>query len=121
MQLVRSGIAVAAGFAVFSILFAVLGPNLGAILTTLGAGLMAGYLAAKIAGSREVIHGVATAALVALSLVIQPVLTLPARILVAIMAAATIAAGSWVRANAGPNSVDHVRRSPQGEGGKGHS
>jgi hypothetical protein len=100
VRFVRSGIAVAAGFAVFSVLFAVLGPNLGAILTTGAAGLMAGYLTAKIALTRELLHGGATAGLVSASLIAQPVLPLPARLLVAAMAAAAITAGAWVRANA---------------------
>ena len=96
----RSGLAIAAGFVVFSILFTLIGPSLGAILTTASAGVMAGYLAAKIAASRELLHGGATAGLVAASLVVQPVLPLPARILVATLAAAAITAGAWVRMHA---------------------
>ncbi len=127
MQFARSGIAVAAGFAVFSVLFAVLGPSLGAVLTTIAAGVMAGYLTAKIARGREMLHGGATAVLVAASLVPQSVLTLPARLLVAAMAVAAITGGAWVRAQGrmhGPESVGSgdqslSRRSPQGEGGEG--
>ena len=100
MQFARSGIAVAAGFAVFSVLFALLGPTLGAILTTVAAGLMAGYLTAKIAGAREVAHGGATAGLVAASMIVQPALPLAARILVAVIAIAAITAGAWVRGHA---------------------
>ena len=100
MHLVRSGVAIAGGFLVFSIFFRVLGPPLGAVLTTAAAGVMAGYLAAKIAASRELLHGGATAGLVAASLVVQPVLPLPARILVAALAAAAITAGAWVRMHA---------------------
>jgi hypothetical protein len=103
MRFVRSGIAVAAGFVVFSILFALLGPPLGAILTTLAAGVMAGYLTAKIAQAREMMHGGATAGLVAASMIFQPVLPLPARVFVAAMAAATITAGAWVRTHARVN------------------
>ena len=55
MQMARSGLAVAAGFVVFSILFTVIGPSLGAILTTAAAGLMAGYLTA--AAVREMFSG----------------------------------------------------------------
>jgi hypothetical protein len=133
MHMARSGLAIAAGFVVFSILFTVIGPTLGAILTTAAAGLMAGYLAAKIAPSRELIHGGATAGLVAASLIAQPVLPLPARILVAALAAAAITAGAWVRAQArvdppvqseagrtfpGPS---HESRGHQGHGGEERS
>jgi hypothetical protein len=100
MEMARSGLAVAAGFVVFSVLFTLIGPSLGAILTTAAAGLMAGYLAAKIAGWREVTHGGATAGLVAASLIFQPVFTLPARIVIAVLAAAAITAGAWVRMHA---------------------
>jgi hypothetical protein len=139
MQLVRSGIAVAAGFAIFSVLFGVLGPGLGAVLTTMGAGVMAGYVTAKIAPGREMLHGGATAGVVAASLVAQSALTLPARMLVAAMAIAAITAGAWVRAHARPersagrdqslsdvsrespaDSSDLSRRRPQGEGGEEH-
>jgi hypothetical protein len=99
MQFVRSGIAVAAGFAIFSVLFAVLGPGLGAVLTTIAGGVMSGYLTAKIARGREMLHGIATAGLVAASLTAQSVLTLPARLLVAAIAVAAISAGAWVRAH----------------------
>jgi hypothetical protein len=85
---------------VFSSLFALLGPGLGAVLTTIPAGLMAGYLTGKIAQTRELMHGGATAGLVAASIVVQPVLTLPARVMVAALAVATITAGSWVRGQA---------------------
>jgi hypothetical protein len=108
MHLLRSGVAVAAGFTVFSLLFAVLGPGLGAVLTTLAAGLMAGYLTAKIALARELIHGGATAGLVAASLVVQPVLNLPVRLLVAAMAVAAITAGAWIRAHARLNRSDNL-------------
>jgi hypothetical protein len=100
MHLLRSGIAIAAGFAVFSVLFTLLGPTLGALLTTVAAGLMGGYLAAKIAQRRELMHGGAAAGLVAASLVVQPVLTLPGRLLIAAVAVATMTAGAWVRASA---------------------
>jgi len=126
MQFVRSGIAVSAGFAVFSVLFAVLGPSLGAVLTTIAAGVMAGYLTAKIARGREMLHGGATAILVAASLVPQSVLTLPARLLVAAMAVAAITGGAWVRAQGRMHGAEPVgdedqslsRRSPEGEGGE---
>lgn len=137
MRFVRSGIAVAAGFVIFSGLFALLGPSLGAVLTTIAAGVMAGYVTAKIARSREMLHGSATAGLVAVSLIPQSVLTLPARLLVAAMAVAAITAGAWVRGQSrrhrddvvseqdqrltrhSPQDQDLSRRSPQGEGGEG--
>src|SRR5215203_1812270 len=132
MHMARSGLAIAAGFAAFSIVFRVIGPSLGAILTTGGAGVMAGYLAAKIAASRELIHGAATAGLVAASLIVQPVLPLPARVLVAALAAAAIIAGAWVRAHARIESVhleagrglprpSQESRSHQGRGGEERS
>ena len=98
MRFVRSGVGIAAGFAIFSGLFAVIGPSLGAVLTTVAAGVMAGYMTAKIARDREMLHGGATAGLVALSVIPQSMLTLPARLLVAGMAAAAITAGAWIRA-----------------------
>jgi hypothetical protein len=137
MQFARSGMAVAIGFAIFSGLFAVIGPSLGAVLTTIAAGVMAGYLTAKIARNREMVHGGATAGLVAVSLVPQSVLTLPARLLVAAIAVAAISGGAWVRAQSRilrddtvgerdqsrlrphPQGEDLSRRSPQGEGGEG--
>jgi hypothetical protein len=126
MQFVRSGIAVAVGFTIFSGLFAVIGPSLGAVLTTIAAGVMAGYVTAKIARAREMLHGGATAGLVAVSLIPQAVLTLPARLLVAAMAVAAITAGAWVRAQsrrhrdeAVRKDTDLSRRSPLGEGGEG--
>ena len=127
MQFVRSGIAVAAGFAIFSGLFAVIGPSLGAVLTTIAAGVMAGYVTAKIALGREMLHGAATAGLVAVSLIPQSVLTLPARLLVAAMAVAAITAGAWVRAQSRMHRNEVVseqdqslsRHSPQGDGGEG--
>jgi hypothetical protein len=100
VHLVRSGIAVGGGFVVFSILFRLLGPNLGAILPTVAGGLMAGYLTARIAQTRELLHGGATAGLTAASLIVQPVLTLQERVLVAAIAAAAITAGAWVRGQA---------------------
>jgi hypothetical protein len=127
MQFVRSGIAVAVGFAIFSGLFAVIGPSLGAVLTTVAAGVMAGYVTAKLARSREMLHGGATAGLVAVSIVPQSVLTLPARLLVAAMAVAAITAGAWVRGQSRMNRDDVVseqnqnlsRHSPEGDGGEG--
>ena len=121
MPLARSGIAVAAGFAVFSILFAVLGPGLGALLTTAAAGLLAGYLTAKLALRREVVHGWATAGLVATSLLVQPVLTLPARVLVAGLAAAAITGGAWIRAQGRMLEDDVSRQNPDGGDGEGPS
>ena len=119
MRFVRSGIAIAAGFVVFSILFSLMGPMLGAILTTVPGGLMAGYLTAKIAQSREALHGGATAGLVAASIVVQPVLTLPARILVAAIAAAAITAGAWVRGQARMNRPEPGMDGKQGLDGTG--
>jgi hypothetical protein len=115
VHLVRSGIAVGGGFVVFTILFRLLGPTLGAILPTVAGGLMAGYLTAKIAQRRELLHGGATAGLTAASVIAQPVLTLSARVLVAAIAAAAITAGAWVRGQArasGPDrQVDGEERS----------
>src|SRR5690242_16821838 len=96
----RSGIAVAAGFAVFSVVLALLGPGLGAVLTTTAAGLIAGYLTAKIAMRRELVHGGATAGLVAASLVIQSAFPLGVRMLVAVLGAIAISAGAWIRGQA---------------------
>ena len=107
MHLVRSGMAVAGGFVVFSILFRLLAPTLGAILPTVAGGLMAGYLTAKISQRRELLHGGATAGLTAASVIAQPVLTLPARVLVAAIAAAAITAGAWVRGQARVSGPDH--------------
>jgi hypothetical protein len=133
MQMARSGLAVAAGFVVFSVLFTVIGPSLGAILTTAAAGLMAGYLTAKLAVRREMTHAGATAGLVAASLVVQPVLTLPVRIFVAGLAVLAISAGGWVRVHAridAPGNADsrqakpgppHDSRSPEGHGGEERS
>ena len=129
----RSGLAVAAGFVVFSVLFTVIGPSLGAILTTAAAGLMAGYLTAKIASGREMAHAGATAGLVAASLVAQPVLPLPVRIFVAALAAAAISAGAWVRVHARVDPPDNAdprgavsapprdSRDPDGHGGEERS
>jgi uncharacterized membrane protein SpoIIM required for sporulation len=96
------------------------------VLTTIAAGVMAGYVTAKIARAREMLHGGATAGLVAVSLIPQAVLTLPARLLVAAMAVAAITAGAWVRAQsrrhrdeAVTKDTDLSRRSPLGEGGEG--
>lgn len=120
MQFARSGIAVGAGFVIFSGLFAVIGPGMGAVLTTIAAGVMAGYVTAKIAQGREMLHGGATAALVAVSIVPQSVLTLPARLLVAAMAVAAITAGAWVRTQSRRHRDEDLSRpSPQGEGGEG--
>ena len=108
----------------------VIGPSLGAILTTAAAGLMAGYLTAKISSGRELTHAGATAGLVAASLVFQPVLTLPARVLVAVLAVLAISAGAWVRVHARVDSPDnahprgavpaapHDSRGPDGHGGE---
>ena len=129
----RSGLAVAAGFVVFSTLFTVIGPSLGAILTTAAAGLMAGYLTAKLAASRELTHAGATAGLVAASLVFQPVLTLPVRMFVAGLAVLAISAGGWVRVHARVDAPDNTdsrqavsgpprdSRKPEGHGGEEHS
>jgi hypothetical protein len=106
MPLARSGLAVGAGFVIFSLLFTVIGPTMGAILTTVASGLIAGYVAAKIAAWRELAHGGATAGLVAASLVFQPVLTLPARMLVATLAVAAITAGAWIRGQARVSAPD---------------
>ena len=128
MRWARSGLAVAAGFTIFSVLFAVLGPGLGAVLTTLAGGVMAGYLTAKIAQSRELLHGGAAAVLVAASVVSQSALTLPARILVAVIAAAAITAGAWVRSQGRLHGLDAVdgnnslgRHTREGEGGEERS
>jgi len=133
MQMARSGLAVAAGFVVFSILFTVIGPSLGAILTTAAAGLMAGYLTAKIAAGREMTHAGATAGLVAASLVVQPVLALPVRMFVAALALLAISAGAWVRVHARVDPPDHAQprgavsvpprdsRGPHGHGGEERS
>ena len=129
MQLVRSGIAVGAGFAIFSVIFAVLGPGLGAVLTTLAAGLIAGYLTAKIAREKELTHGGATAGLVAASIVVQAVLSLPARLLVAGIAVAAITGGAWVRAQGRRYGAETIvdernsmsRRGPEAGGGEGPS
>ena len=133
MQMARSGLAVAAGFVVFSVLFTVIGPTLGAILTTGAAGVMAGYLTAKLSTSREMTHAGATGGLVAASLVFQPVLTLPVRIFVAVLAALAISAGAWVRVHARvdpPDNTDPGRavsgpprdsRAPEGHGGEERS
>ena len=129
MQLARSGIAVGAGFAVFSVIFAALGPGLGAVLTTLAAGLIAGYLTAKIARGKELAHGGATAGLVAASLVVQAVLSLPARLFVAGIAVAAITGGAWVRAQSRTLRAETVvdqrnsmsRHSPKADGGEGPS
>src|SRR3954447_17986624 len=124
MHLVRSGIAVAAGLMVFSIVFGVLGPGLGAILTTAAAGLMAGYLTAKIAGARELTHGGAAAGLVAASLLAQPAFAFGVRIVVAALAVVAITAGAWIRANAtmhAPEQMAADRQSPQGTGGEERS
>ena len=133
MQMARSGLAVAAGFVVFSVLFTVIGPTLGAILTTGAAGVMAGYLTAKLSTSREMTHAGATGGLVAASLVFQPVLTLPVRIFVAVLAALAISAGAWVRVHARvdpPDNADPGRavsgppresRAPEGHGGEERS
>jgi hypothetical protein len=98
----RSVIAVGAGFLVFSVLFTLLGPGLGAILTAIAAGLMAGYISGKIAQSRELTHGGVTAGLTAAALLGAPqvTMTIGARVMVAVIAAAAITAGSWVRGQA---------------------
>ena len=97
------------------------------------AGLMAGYLTAKLAVRREMTHAGATAGLVAASLVVQPVLTLPVRIFVAGLAVLAISAGGWVRGHAridAPDNADsrqampgppHDSRSPEGHGGEERS
>jgi len=124
MRFVRSGIAIATGFMVFSFLFAVIGPGLGAILTTAAAGAMAGYLAAKLAPSRELAHGGATAALVAASLLAQPAFPIGVRILVAALAIVAISAGAWIRANARidrPEDMTADSRRPPGDGGEERS
>jgi hypothetical protein len=113
MQLVRSGIAVGAGFLVFSILFRLLGPGLGAVLTTAAAGVMAGYLTAKIAPGHELTHGGVAAGLVAASLIAQPTFPLGVRAIVAVLSAIAISAGAWIRANA---RIDRPDNSEAGEG-----
>jgi hypothetical protein len=101
MQFTRSGSAVAAGFFVFAVLFRLLGPGLGAILTALPAGVMAGYLTAKIASHHQMIHTGAAAGAIAGWLVFHPTLTLPARLMVAAIAVGAVTAGGWVRVHAG--------------------
>ena len=100
MQFTRSGSAVAAGFFVFAVLFRLLGPGLGAILTALPAGVMGGYLTAKIAGHHEMVHTGVVAGAIAAWLVFHPTLTLPARLAVAAVAVAAVTAGGWVRVHA---------------------
>ena len=51
MEMARSGLAVAAGLVVFSVLFTLIGPSLGAILTTAAAGLMAAKLPGSVGAS----------------------------------------------------------------------
>ena len=124
MHLVRSGIAIAAGFLIFSIVFTLLGPGLGAVLTTGAAGLIAGYLTVKLAPSRAMLHGGATAGLVAASLIAQPVFTLPVRLVVSALSVVAITAGAWIRAQAqgarAENMSEHSRHA-QGGGGEERS
>jgi hypothetical protein len=125
MRFARSGVAVATGFIVFSFVFAVIGPSMGAALTCIGAGLVSGYLGAKIAPSRPLIHGGATAGLVAASIIAQPVFDLGTRAIIAALAAAAVWSGAWIRAQANAAradiTVEDVRRGPQGHGGEGRS
>lgn len=124
MRFVRSGIAIAAGFMVFSFLFAILGPGLGAVLTTAAAGALAGYLTAKIAPSRELAHGGATAGLVAASLLAQPAFPLGIRMVVAALAVVAISAGAWIRANARIDRPENMTADSQrlpGAGGEERS
>lgn len=133
MRFVRSGIAVAAGFLVFSAIFAVLGPSLGAVLASAGAGVMGGYLTAKLASAHELAHGGTTAGLVAASILAQAAFPLGVRVVVAALAVVAITAGAWIRANAKidrPGNADAERpwsgppeesRSPQGDGGEERS
>src|SRR3954468_17997682 len=98
MRFARRGIAVVTGFIVFSFVFAVIGPSMGAVLTSIGAGLVSGYLTAKIAPSRPFAHGGATAGLVAAPLTAQPVFALGTRAIIAALSAAAVSAGAWIRA-----------------------
>src|SRR3954467_8817436 len=111
MRFVRSGIAVAAGFLVFSVIFAVLGPSLGAVLASAGAGVMGGYLTAKLASAHELAHGGTTAGLVAASILAQSAFPLGVRVTVAVLAVVAISAGAWIRANA---KVDRLHNSDAG-------
>lgn len=125
MRFARSGIAVATGFIVFSFVFAVIGPSMGAVLTSIGAGLVSGYLTAKIAPSRPFAHGGATAGLVAASLIAQPVFDLGTRAIIAALSAAAVSAGAWIRAQADAARADitvtDVRRTPAGTAGEERS
>ena len=109
MRWTRSAIAVAAGVSIFAILFILLGPRLGAVLTSVAAGLMSGYFTAKIALTREVLHGGATAVLVAVYVLPLPVLPFPMRVVTAALAAAAITAGAWVRGQARAAGLDELR------------
>ena len=121
MRFVRSGMAIAAGFVVFSIIFTILGPGLGAVLTTAAAGVFAGYLVAKVASAHELAHGGATAGLVAASVVAQTAFPLGVRIVVATLAVVAISAGAWIRAHAKidrPENMAEDSQRPEGEGGE---
>jgi len=124
MHVVRSGIAIAAGFLIFSVVFRLLGPGLGAVLTTGAAGVIAGYLTVKLAPSRPMLHGGATAGLVAASLIAQPVFAIPVRLIVAALSVLAITAGAWIRAQARGDRSENMSeqsRSPQGDGGEERS
>src|SRR4051812_4002853 len=120
MRLTRSGLAIAAGFVVFSLLFSALVPSLNAAIPAAAAGLFAGYLTAKIAASRELTHGGITAAFVAAWLVARLPLSLGARVFVATLAVVAITAGAWIRANARvdrPDNMTAESQRPEGRGG----
>ena len=125
MRFARSGIAVATGFVVFSFVFAAIGPSMGAVLTSIGSGLMAGYLTGKIAPSRPLLHGGAAAGLVAASMIAQPVFDLGTRAIIAALSAAAVWSGAWIRTQADAAradiTVEDVRRPPQGHGGEERS
>ena len=124
MRIARSGIAIAAGFLIFSIIFTLLGPSLGAVLTTGAAGLIAGYLTVKLAPARGMLHGGATAGLVAASLIAQPIFTLSVRLIIAALSVLAITAGAWIRSRArgdrSENMSEHSR-SAEGDGGEERS
>ena len=114
MRLTRSGLAIAAGFVVFSLLFSALVTSLNAAIPAAAAGLFAGYLTAKIAASRELAHGGITAGLVAAWLVARLPLPLGARVFVATLAVVAITAGAWIRANARIDRPENLAAESQG-------
>jgi hypothetical protein len=124
MRFVRSGIAIGAGFLVFSLVLSVLGPSMGAVLATTAGGVMAGYLTAKIASAHELLHGGAAAGLVAASILAQSAFPLGVRAFVAALAVVAISAGAWIRANAKsirPENMAADSQRPDDAGGEERS